>query len=221
MVCCPIFVKKQVIRKRKKENTGALNVLLILLCILLLPILVVNTTLIFKGLGSGEAVPTFAGYAPMIVLSDSMYPEIQRGDMILVKEADAGSVKEGDVISFFDPDSSKNAVVTHRVKEIMTEEGEIRFRTQGDANNAEDRELVPAENLVGIWTGDAFAGIGSAALFIQSTPGMILCIGLPVLLLAASELLRRRRYERKRQEDTDALMAELNELRAQKAASNL
>ena len=210
---------KNISHKKKKNSFGVGNVLLIVLCILLLPILTINTTLIVKGLVSGDAVPTFAGYAPMIVLSDSMYPQIERGDMILVHTADAASIKEGDVISFFDPDSTKNAVVTHRVKEIVKDENGFSFRTQGDANNVEDRELVPAGNLVGIWTGKAYAGVGSAALFIQSTPGLILCIGLPVILLIAAELLRRQRYERKRQADTDALMAELNELRAQKAAA--
>ena len=69
---------------KKKHSFGVWDVLAIALCIVLLPILAVNTTLIVKGLASSEAVPTFAGYAPMIVLSDSMYPHIERGVSVRV-----------------------------------------------------------------------------------------------------------------------------------------
>ena len=72
--------------------------------------------------------------------------------MINEKVAKASTdVKVGDVISFFDPAGNGTSIVTHRVIEIVEEDGEILFRTRGDNNNTEDKELVPAENLVGIY----------------------------------------------------------------------
>ena len=55
-------------------------------------------------------------------------------------------------------------------------------------------------------------------MFLQTTPGLIVCVGLPLLLLVGYELLRRRKYEKTSKQDTDALLAELEALRAQAAA---
>lgn len=47
-----------------------------LLCLLLLPILVINCTLIVKSYVNKDAVPSFGSYLPLIVLTDFMYPEM-------------------------------------------------------------------------------------------------------------------------------------------------
>ena len=194
--------------------------------------------MIIKGLVKKEQVPTFGGYAPLIVLTDSMSPTINAGDLIVVKSVDASAVKEGDVISFFDPASSGTAVVTHRVlKQNKTEEdglpewhnlpnipgiegeGENRvFRTQGDFNNTEDQDPVPASKLVGVWTGICLRGVGNVAMFLQSTPGLILCIGVPILLMVVYEIIRRKKYESGKKQDTADLLKELEMLRAQQQA---
>ena len=41
---------------------------------------------------------TFGGYCPLIVLTDSMDPEIKSGDLIICQTIDAKDVKVGDVI---------------------------------------------------------------------------------------------------------------------------
>ena len=46
-----------------------------LLCILILPVVVINCTLLFKSHINRERVPNIAGTFPMVVLTDSMYPE--------------------------------------------------------------------------------------------------------------------------------------------------
>jgi len=96
-------------------------------------------------------VPSIGGKLPLIVLTDSMYPEIESGDLIICNTAKPEDIKEKDVISFFDPAGSGTSIVTHRVLEIVPKDGKLFFRTRGDNNNTEDRELVPAENLVGVY----------------------------------------------------------------------
>lgn len=176
-----------------------------------------NCILIVKGIANEDEVPGIFGRTPLIVLTDSMYPVIKSGDIIICKDIDPTDVKVGDVISFFDPEGNGTAVVTHRVIGIITNEGNIYFRTQGDNNNAEDNASVPAENLVGIWTGTRVPFAGRVALFMQSTWGLIVCIFLPIAAFVAYEIFRRRKQDTKQQSDMDALMAELAALKAQQA----
>lgn len=200
----------------KKQKV--LNIVGIALCVILIPILIINCVLIVKGLVNEKEVPGLFGRTPLIVLTDSMYPEIKSGDIIICKDISPEDVKVGDVISFFDPaDKNGVAVVTHRVIEIITDDGELYFRTKGDNNNADDKIAVPAENLVGLWTETRFAGLGHVALFMQSTWGLVVCIFMPLALFVAYELLRRRKQDTKQQSDMDALMAELAALKAQQA----
>jgi signal peptidase len=196
----------------------ALTIIGIVLCVILIPMLIINCTLIVKSIVNEDEVPSIGKATPLIVLTDSMYDEIKSGDIIITMKAEPDEVEVGDVISFFDPASRTNAITTHRVYEIYEEEGMLYFRTKGDNNNTEDKEPVPGENLVGIWEGVRIGGVGRVALFMQTTPGLILCVVLPLLLLIGYDILRRRIYEKKNGKDVDALMAELEALKAAKAA---
>lgn len=203
-----------------KEKTSmihkALTVVGTVLCVILVPILIINLTLIAKSFLNKDEVPNVGGMLPLIVLTDSMVPEIYSGDLIICRTAEASSVKTGDIISFFDPAGNGTSVVTHRVVEIVDENGELFFRTRGDNNNTEDKVLVPAENLVGIYD-MRLAGVGNVAMFMQSSAGLIICVVMPIILLVGYDVIRRRIYEKKKQDDTDALLAELEALRAEKA----
>ena len=202
-------------QEQKKQKM--LTIIGAVLCVILLPILIVNLTLIVKSYVNPDEVPAIGGVSPLIVLTDSMLPEISSGDLIIAEKIDPSEIKVGDVISFFDPAGNGSSVVTHRVIEIVTEDGKTQWRTRGDNNNTEDKVLVPFENLVGIWTGTRIAGAGSVAMFLQTTPGLIVCVGCPLVLLVGYDVLRRRKYDKAKQEDTDALLAELEALRAMKA----
>ena len=77
--------------------------------------------------------------------------------------------------------------------------------------------LVPAENLVAVYK-NRVPSLGNVAMFMQTTQGLIICVVCPILLLVGYDMIRRRKYEKSNKEDTDALLRELEELRAQKAA---
>lgn len=260
------------VKTEEKSTTGhkILTIVGIVICVILVPILAMNVTMIIKGIVNKDEVPTIGGYAPLIVLTDSMNPpttaefdpmypidmtfnetvkeglkaqtetiyinrtdkintievtvkddvqktkKIASGDLIIIKSAKPEDVKIGDVISFFDPESGGTAVVTHRVIALEVDEKTgalVSFRTRGDNNNTADLVSIPAKNLVGIWTGKVIGGAGSVAMFLQSTPGLILCIAVPIVLLVGYEVLRRRKYDQSKKKDTDALLKELEELR--------
>ncbi len=204
-----------------QKNSGdtrqkVLTIIGTILCVILLPILIINLTLIVKSYVNSDEIPSLGGIFPMIVLTDSMYPEIASGDLIICNTAEPEEIQAGDVISFFDPMGSGTSVVTHRVLEIVEEDGALSFRTKGDNNNAEDQVLVPEKNLVGIYR-SRIPGAGNIAMFMQTTPGLIVCVICPMLLLIGYDVLRRRKYEKEQKQDTDALLAELEALRALKA----
>lgn len=189
-----------------------LNVIGIILCIILIPILVINGFLIVKGITNKHEVPSIGGNAPLIVLTGSMDPTIKAGDLIVTKKIDAEDVKVGDVISFFDPDGNGSTIVTHRVVSIEIDEnsGETFFRTKGDNNDIVDMTPVPVENLVGRWEGTRFWGLGRVVLFTQSTVGIIVIIAVIVAGIFVYMIVRKRIHDK----ETDLLKAELAALKA-------
>ena len=204
-----------------KEKASAthkvLTIVGIVLCILLLPILLINLTLIAKSYINKDDVPNIGGTTPLIVLTDSMYPIIESGDLIICQSAEPEEIQVGDVIAFFDPAGNGTTIVTHRVIEVTEQNGELAWRTKGDNNNTEDRLAVTADKLVAVYEGTRIPGFGNVALFMQSTPGLIVCVVCPILLLVGYDMLRRRMYEKANKQDTDQLLAELEELRRLKS----
>jgi len=208
--------KKTKAPARKRDI--AFTVVGIVLCVILIPMLIANVTMIIKSYTNEDEVPDFLGVTPLIVLTDSMADEIYSGDLIFSTDVTPEEVEVGDIISFFDPLSKTGAVVTHRVIEILPQEdGSIAFRTKGDNNNTEDKVPVAADRLVGeYWF--RIPGAGDIAMFLQSTPGLILCCVVPLILLVGYDVLRRKLYDKGKKQNMDELMAELETLRAAQAA---
>ena len=204
-------------RKNVSRTNKTLTAIGIVLCVILVPILIVNCTLIVKSFVNKDEVPDFGGFLPLIVLTDSMYPDIKSGDLIFCKTVEAEDVRVDDVISFFDPAGNGTAVVTHKVVEIIEKDGETYFRTKGINNNTEDKDPVPAKNLVGKYTEVRIGGAGKVALFMQTTAGLVVCVVVPIILLVGYDLLRRKKYEQTKDQDVAALMAELEALKAANA----
>lgn len=195
-----------------------ITVIGIILCVILIPVIIINCTLIISQFANKDKVPSVGGIFPMIVLTDSMEGTFDSGSLIICKTADPEDVEAGDIICFYDPTGNGTTTVTHRVARVENDgDGTLSFITKGDANNTEDSTPVLAEKLVGVYQFH-IAGLGSLAMFMQTTPGLILFIALPILLLIGYDMIRRRIYEKKKDGDTDALMAELETLRAEKAA---
>ena len=203
-------------REETSSTHKILTVIGSIMCVILVPILIINLTLIFKSFANKEEVPSIGGYFPLIVLTDSMYPEIESGDLIICHTKDVDEVVANDIIAFFDPAGDGSTIVTHRVIEVVEENGDIYFKTKGDFNNTEDRLLVEEKDLVGVYQ-SKISGAGNIAIFMQSTTGLIVCVVIPIILLIGYDFVRRKMYEKNKENDNAALMAELEALRAEKA----
>ncbi|MHB1152197.1 MAG: signal peptidase I [Eubacteriales bacterium] len=187
-----------------------LTVFVIILCITLIPILIANLILIINSVANPNQVPNIFGYKPLIVLSGSMEPTLLTGDLIFVKEVPTESLKVGDVISF----REKNLVTTHRVQKIMNEEGLSHFTTKGDNNNIEDILAVTEEMIEGKFL-FRILGLGNFIIFIQTLPGMIIFVVLPVTLFILYDILLRRFYERRERKRLGDLEEELARMKEQ------
>ncbi|WP_052696205.1 signal peptidase I [Palaeococcus ferrophilus] len=87
---------------------------------------------------------------PMVVLSGSMVPLFNPGDIVLLERVNGSEVHVGDVVAFRPPGArDENTFVTHRIVGIVEENGTRYFRTKGDNNEDEDPFLVPGENVYG------------------------------------------------------------------------
>ena len=82
--------------------------------------------------------PHVLGYRTMTMLTGSMAPMIEPGDVTVVTPVAVEDVTEGMVITYHQPIGDRS-LVTHRVVEVdRSTDGRVSVRTQGDANEAID-----------------------------------------------------------------------------------
>lgn len=129
--------------------------------------------------------PRIAGYHMYIVLSGSMAPAFDAGSMVFVKPVEPEEIKEGDIITYRGLGDS-SFLTTHRVVEIMGSGQDLEFVTKGDANDVNDPNPVPGENLVGR-VALTVPYMGYLMTFGQTKQGMLLLIVVPGVLLIINE----------------------------------
>lgn len=143
-----------------------------------------------------------------VVLTGSMAPSLEPGDIIFIDSKDASDVRVGDVITFRSQPGS-SAVVTHRVVEVLDGQMGLRFRTQGDANEDPDAFPVAAELVVGVYRFH-LPEWGSLLMLLHSRWGYLLLIVVPGLAILGREFVTlyreidawdRARAERRREKE--------------------
>ena len=154
------------------------KILSILLLIILLPILVVNAVILINSYTKPDEIPSFMGWKPFIVLSGSMETEIKTGDIVVVKEVPLDEIKLNDIIAF----KEDGIVITHRIIEIIDDNGVKKYITKGDNNNVKDNGFVLNEQIEGVYK-FRIEGLGNLAMFIQTPIGMLVCLSIPLGIL--------------------------------------
>ena len=122
------------------------------------------------------------GLQVFTVLSGSMEPTYHVGSLIYVKKVDYTALQPGDVITFL---LDEDTVATHRIVEVMPDEEDaavLRYRTKGDANDAEDGGLVHYKNVIGTPV-FSIPKLGYFANYIQHPPGTYIAISVGAILL--------------------------------------
>ena len=160
------------------------------------------------------------GYKAFIVLSDSMKAtDFDAGDLVLVKEVDPATLKEGDIIAYTSQNTANyGETVTHKIRKLTTDaNGEPGFITYGTTTDTDDETVVTYPYVLGKYSSH-IPKVGTFFQFLKSTPGYIVCILIPFLLLILLEGIRCIRLFRKYKAEQQAeLQAERDKIEAERA----
>lgn len=174
------------------------------------------------------------------VLSDSMKAtDFAAGDLVFVKEVDPATLKEGDIVSYISQNTENfGETVTHKIRRLTTDaDGNAGFVTYGTTTDTDDEKIVTYPFVVGKYQFH-IPKLGYFFDFLRTTPGYIVCILIPFLLLILSQgltsvrLFRQYKSEQNaaleeekakiaaEKEETQKMMAELMAMKAQMEAQS-
>lgn len=163
------------------------------------------------------------GYRAYIVLSDSMSKtDFDAGDLVLVKETNPSTLKEGDIISYISQNTENyGEVVTHKIRSLTTDaNGEPGFITYGTTTDTDDETIVTYPFVLGKYQ-KHIPKIGTFFQFLKTTQGYFVCIFIPFMLLILYQGLNCirlfRRYKKEQMEEMEAERAKIEEERAESA----
>ena len=145
-----------------------------------------------------------------------MEPTIPVGALIISEETDIQAVKVNDIVCFRSRSSDMYGnIITHRVVDkTVAEDGKVLLLTKGDANVAVDGQYVDSENFVGriIYTMNDTNVFAELVGILTSGKGFVVCIALPVLLIAGLVLSNAMKNVKR---EMEKLVEQVNRVEAQ------
>lgn len=168
---------KKLRKKRIKKAFARIGVWCLVL--LLMPVFVFFTIMMINP----RAGHNLFGYTFFIVASESMKPDFDKGDCVIVKNVKSREdVNIGDDITFIR--KSDGEIVTHRIISIITNsDGEEEYVTRGIHNNTADPGSVSFENIIGVKVKTAHV-LGQVVTFFRTPYGIVTFIIIFVLMIS-------------------------------------
>lgn len=134
---------------------------------------------------ASKAGNSIFGYTFLQVLSDSMSPEFERGDVIVAQSYNGETLSVGDVVVFVAPSgANQGKTVTHRIVEVMNDGENVKYRTKGDAAQFADSWELSAQDIKAVYI-KVMPFITQASEFAGSSAGKGVMIALPLIFLVA------------------------------------
>ncbi len=164
----------------KSERKASSYLIQIIVIALFLSAMVVNAIIIVQGLISPIHV----------VMSNSMAPNINTKDGLILGSANNENLRVGEVVVFPDPEVHSQHIV-HRIVGIEQKGDEAYLTTKGDNNPVTDPFLIPA-NVVEGRVAVCLPGFGIFFDFVNSPYGFVLTVISPFLLLLLYSIVRAR-----------------------------
>ncbi|MCR4263227.1 MAG: signal peptidase I [Candidatus Roizmanbacteria bacterium] len=127
----------------------------------------------------------YGGYRAYVVLSGSMEPSVKKASIVLVVPQKTYAV--GDIITLAESDNP-DTTLTHRIRDITTQDGKTQYVTKGDANEDPDPEKRLPEKIIGKVV-FSIPYLGYLVTFTRTTLGLILLIVIPATIIIYSELV--------------------------------
>ncbi|MBW6441462.1 signal peptidase I [Patescibacteria group bacterium] len=149
--------------------------------------LVFTLTIVFILMVVSPILPTKNSFATYVVSSNSMYPSIEVGSVIIVSGVKPSNININDVIAFSNPNDDEQTIVHRVIEKRTTTSNENILITKGDNNDIQDNWEVP-ESLV---KGKRLLTIPKLGILIESlktAKGFALFLGLPALILLGFQI---------------------------------
>lgn len=160
------------------KKAASILISTVLWAVILLATLFAFTTLATK---DSSHVASLAGYTPLSVVSDSMAPTFNAGDLIIIRKCDTSTLEKGDIITFHTIINNEFALNTHRIDEIQEQGGVRSYVTKGDNNLIADVHMITDGDIVGKFV-TRLPKFGKVVDFLSSSMGFLLVIVLPLLV---------------------------------------
>ena len=180
----------EAIKKRKTKVAKIKNKINIAVYIMLVPLLIYNISLIVQAIINPNKTPSFFGIKTYVIVSGSMMPEIEIGDVVIVKKTK--EIKKGDIISF----RKGHSVITHRIQEVLVIDEKIQYKTKGDNNNTEDTGFVSINEIEGVVV-KIIPSIGKVSLVLKNKTLIITIIIVYYVYLLHEQSIKKRKIVRK------------------------
>ncbi|MBQ9393727.1 MAG: signal peptidase I [Oscillospiraceae bacterium] len=131
---------------------------------------------------SGNGMPSLFGVSVFSIQTESMYPTLKPGDLIIDKVVkDAKKLEKGDVITYWTVINGERVLNTHRISQIYDGGDHLIFETKGDNNTISDSLTVHESEVVGIFS-SRIAGVGKVVDYLQTSTGFLIVVVVPVFL---------------------------------------
>jgi len=102
------------------------------------------------------------------IVSESMEPNLEINDVVVVKRCDPQNLEKEDIITF----QQHERIISHRIIDITKEKENIKFKTKGDNNEIPDPDLVEGTQVYGKVL-FSIKKIGKFVSYIQNARGFI------------------------------------------------
>lgn len=159
------------------------------------------------------------GYKIYTVLSDSMAAtDFDAGSVVIMKEVDPSTLKEGDIISYISQGSENyGEIITHKIRKLTRDaEGNPGFITYGTTTGVDDEIVVTFPYITGKYQAH-ISGIGHFFQFLRTPVGYITCIFIPFALLMLYQGINCvKLFRRYKKEQLEELQAEKDQLAAER-----
>ena len=138
------------------------------------------------GIALALALPFTFDARPLTVLSGSMEPALDTGDVVVVQRIGPLDARPGDIVTFRDPEQP-GRLVTHRVRALRVQADQVRFVTRGDANNVSERWQVSARGEISRVL-YRIPNLGHALMLLRSSGVFALMFAVALAVLLVLEL---------------------------------
>ncbi len=186
------YTNDEIIRKSKRINRRR-KIIKIIVYIIAVPIIFYNISLIFFSVVNKNETPSFFGIKTFVIISGSMEPELNIGDIVIIKKCSQEELKENDIISY----KYGQSEITHRIIQIEDNENGKEYITKGDNNNVRDSENIKYENIEGKCIGK-IRHLGKVILILKNKI-VLICIILILYLIYAGDTKRNKKWDLRRE----------------------